>query len=448
MPLFSPEFRAASARRDVAPIPVFDAAWPAPFGASRYSDRPRGFLSGIPAQPLLLEAPSITYDAGLTPGNLTMTEISVVLADKDRQITRILEGGVDPRGSACSLSYALDGLDEADWHVLATGIFDHEEYQDAGRSIALHFRPNDTPFRGSLPKKQILKSECSLALPSSFGLFYPLLYGEHDASAITGKGMVPCVNVNYAASDWLYAVCLGWAFDVPRVYKNGLLQVLSSEYVIRRQIIGGALITVIAFLSAPGEDAVITCDAQGYETVGDGSGTLMLNPVDQLLHLLVNFGFGDYRYSQWKDSGSAPLDLASFAISSAFAARSKLEGGFRIGGTAETQTVQDVLAGWLKSDLPFRAYPTTEGKLALRPLDHKFGGYTAGTLFARGQVDEIGETFKPSRDTSQIVRRVDCAFIFDSAQGKFTSSLAIQDVSQTEQVGAAYDFLWAARKLV
>jgi hypothetical protein len=455
LPLFSVVFRTLADRRGAGPIPILDVAWPS--GSERYSDRPLGFSTGLPARPLLLDVPSITYGAGLRPGNLQTTDLSLTLSDKGRRITRILEGATDPRGSACNLYYALPGLAVADWHLVASGVFDRDEYEDGCRSIRLLLRPNDAPFKGNITKKQILKGECPLALETSFGVYLPLLYGEHDSSALTGKGMVPCININYDDTGWNYAVCLGWAKSVNRVYKNGTLQTVSTDYTVAYPIIGGAQLTAILFTSAPGETAVITADVEGYETVGNGSGELILNPVDQILHALTNFGFNDYRFGPWLDPGTTPLDLASFAISSSYASRSKFEGGNRLGGTADATTIMDALGGWLNSELPFRVFATNGGKLGMRPIDHVFGGYTSPgpavpaseeALFVHGQTVEVGATFKPYRDTSLLIRRVDASFIYGAADQKFFQSLAVQNPSQQEEVSQSYQFAWSAPRLV
>lgn len=452
MPLYSAAFRAAIQHRAARAIPVLRVGWPT--GDEMYSDRPVGFAGIGACRPSILSISPFTFGVGLRGGGVAFSESVIALDNHLGRLTRIIEGGVDPAGSEASLFVALPGLAEADWHVGLAGVIGKPAYRD--RAVEIRLRANDAPMRGTMPKAQILKSECPSALDSSHGVYLPYLYGEHDADAVTSKGMVPLVNWQHGsgAGDCRYALCIGRAKAVSRVYVNGTLQTLTTDYVVSYPIIGGKQITSIDLTAAAlAEDIVVTADAEGYETVGDGTGELILNPVDQFLHKLTNFGFGDYRYGTWLDPADYPLDLASFAQASAFAATLGYEGGDHGGGTTEAEQILDAAQRWLGSWLAMRAFWTPAGKLAVRPLSFLFRGYESpgypsavAPVFLR-PVHEIGNSFIPSSEPT-VYRRVDLSYLFGAHDQKYFQSLAVTDVSQAEEVNEAFSLANSAPRLV
>lgn len=453
MPLFSDSMRAAQAGRNARPIPFAVVTWPSSSG--RYSDRPFG-LSGLgPFEPRVLELPPFTFAMGLRPGGVNFPETSVLLQDVDGTIRDIVEGGREVAGSRCTVGWGAPGVAFADWHVALDGLIGKPEYE--GDAVRVPIKANSAPMRGTMPKAQILKPEAPLALDSSFGTYYPLLYGEHDALALTGRGMVPCPNwMHSGAGACRYALCLGWAKSVTRVYLNGTVQTLTTDYTVEHRVVGGKLITSIEFVAETDESDVVTADAVGYESVGDGSGEVILNPADQLLHKLVNFGFGDWRLPPWNDPADYAVDLAYFAAAAAHASVLGMEGGTRLGGTAEAEQILDVVQRWESSNQPFRCGWTEAGKFAVAPISHVFGGYAStgpavpssrDALFVRGRIHEVGDTFRPKAEQT-VFRRVDAAYLYGAQDQKFFQNLSCQDVSQAQEVVEAFQLFWSAAHLI
>jgi hypothetical protein len=447
--------RAALLHRSARPIPFASITWPS--GVALYSDRPFG-LSGVGAfAPRVLEMPAFTFATGLRPGSVAFPETSILLEDVDGEIRDIVEGGEDVAGSRCAIGWGAPGVAYADWHVALDGVIAKPEYE--GDAVRVPVHAQDAPMRGTMPKAQILAAEAPLALDSSFGTYLPLLWGEHDALALTGRGMVPCPNWSHGgAGVCRYALCLGWAKAVTRVYLNGAVQVEGggSDYTVSHPIIGGKLITSIDFVGATAADAIVTADAIGYERVGDGSGEAILNPVEQLLHMLVQFGFADWRFGTWNDPADYAVDLADMAAASSHATTLSMEGGMRLGGTSEAEQILDVVQRWLGSNPPFRSRWTEGGKFSVLPLSHIFGGYTSTgpavpssqeALFIRGRVHEIGDTFRPKTERS-VIRRVDMAYLYGAQDGKFWSNLSVMDVSQAQQVVEALQLFTSAPHVI
>jgi hypothetical protein len=462
MPLFSAAFRAAASRRGFRPILQASFTWPAPTGAKAYTAEAGWGTDGVALDPRILEAASIDASAPLAPGGISFPEASILLADRDRKITRILEGATDPKGSPCTLTWAAEGLAIADWHTCLSGIFDRPETANGGNAWRLFLRAQDAALQGTAPKAQILKAETPLAntVNPPWGSYWPIVYGSHDAQALTGRGMVPAINWAFDApsAQWRYAPCLAFAKSIPRVYKNGTLQTLGVHYALTHPIVGGKQITSIDLTSNPGADAVITCDIDGIEETGDGTGELILNPVRQLEHFLTNFGFGDWRFGAWGSTTSQPIDTDSLAVSKSHAGTFGFEGAMRLGGDTKTETISQIIERWLRSWLPYRGFWTEgAGRFGLRPIDHRFAGYTSpgptvGTttaaLFFRGRVHELDESFWYGKDTGKLIRRINLEYCYGGQDQKFFQSLAVQDVSQPQDVSDPYSLDFSSARIV
>jgi hypothetical protein len=239
---------------------------------------------------------------------------------------------------------------------------------------------------------------------------------------------------------------LGFAAAVPRVYKNGTLLTLTTDYVLSYPIRGGKQFTSIDLVAAITAADIITCDIDGLEDVGDGSGQLITNLVDQHLHWLVNFAFADHRIGLWNDPADYPIDLDSFARCSDFAAAFLPPGSQRFGGTAVSEKISDGQQRFLGTGLCFRPYWSEHGELALGFIDHRFHGFTSpgfdsdvAAVFVRGLVEEIGTSFGENDEASNLIGRVDMQALFgldsDGRSRKSFQNISVEDVSQ-ENAGA------------
>jgi len=461
MPVFSAAYRAALLA-GAKPVPILVAEWPS--GTVRYSVAARG-IGGYPLEPRLIGGQAVTSAIPIKPGGLSFPEASISLADTDGEISRLIEAGADPRGSTWTMLRAIPGLAEVDWFTLFSGVFDRAQDGDGGFSQDISLVANQTPLRGNGDKSQFLKAEFPLAPATTWGRFIPRVYGTHSAENLHGKGMVEAICHTYDATEptgerYRYTPTMGIAAGIPRVYADGVIQALTTDYVITYPIRGGKQLTSIDFTDAhaPGPDIVVTCDIEGLEDVGDGSGDTIVNPVAQWRHDLANFCFGDYRRGAWNDPEDYPIDLATFAESEAFADAFAFLGSMRFGGGTEAPKITDRMQRWLSTWLCFRPFWTEQGKLAIRPLDHRFFGYTSpgrpsevDAVFLRGRAHEVGVSFNQADDTSNLVRRLDLTYLHgldaDGKSSKAFSSISLEDVSQPDDVSESYDLEFAPAEL-
>jgi hypothetical protein len=456
VPRFPAAFRAAlqSGQRFV---PIAVVAWPS--GTKRYGVSPRG-IGGYAIEPRLIGGGTVSGAIPLKPGSLSFPDSSIRLADNDGAITRLLEGGSDPRGSGCSFLWAMPGLPEADWFTLFSGVLDRSELEDGGFSQVLSIRANDAPLQGNTPKAQFLKAEFPFAIEPTWGTFLPIVYGSHSAEDLTGKGMVAAINWRLDAGEgYGYTPTVGHAKAIPRVYKNGTLIATPADYSISYPIHGAKLFTSIDLAAAATADDIITCDIDGIEDVGDGTGELITNPVDQLAHWLANFAFGDWRYGAWNSPTDYPIDLDTFSRAAGFASAFLPSGSMRFGGEAQTQQINDVLQRWFSTWLCFRPYWTETGKLALGVVDHIFHGPTspgfassADAVFVRGHSQEIGVSFGLGDETANVVRRIDAETLFgldpEGTTRKAFQTVAVEDVSQPDDKAESYTLEFVDARVV
>jgi len=455
LPRFSANFRSAIAAGGLF-VPLVRIAWPS--GTKHYGVWPMG-IGGYAIDPRLLAGAVVSNALPLHPGSLSFPESSVTLADSDGAVSRLLYGGTEVRGVACSLIWAIRDLDEADWYTHLVGILDRSSSGDGGYSQTLHIRANDTPLQGNTPKATFLPAEFGDALPPTWNTFIPILYGSHSAADLTSKGMVVAINWSYdAVEGYRYSPMLGVAKGVPRVYINGVLATITTDYVISYPI-RGKQITSIDLVADPGADAIITCDIDGIEDVGDGTGELIVNPVAQLRHYLANFAFGDWRHGAWNSPEDHPIDLPTFAESESFADAFGFAGSMRFGGDADAQKIADVLQQFFSSWPCFRPFWSEDGKISIRPIDHRYAGHTSPgftsdivAVFLRARAQEIGVSFDQAEDTSHLVRRIDGQALFGVDEGgqgrKGYQSVSVEDVAQPDDVAARYVLDFSESRLV
>lgn len=429
-------------------VPVLRVAWPS--GTKHYGVSPRA-IGGYPLDSRVIGGGTVSGGGiPIKPGSLSFPEVSVELADTDGEICALLEGGTDPRGVAVSLIWAMPGEVETDWFVLFDGVLDRGESGNDGYSQTLYLRANDTPLHGNSPKAQFLPAEFSKAPAPTWNTFCPIVYGSHSGLSLTNTGMVLAICWSYDLTEgYRYTPTLGFAKDVARVYVNGVLVALGTDYGISYPIRGGKQLTSIDLNADPGPDAIITCDIDGIEDVGDGSGALVTNVVDEFMHRLANFGFGDWRHGLWNDPEDYAIDLVSSARAAEFASAFLPAGSGRFGGGTQAEQIEQDLQKFFSTCLAFRPYWTETGQLGIAIFDHRFQGYTSpgfaspvAAVFLRGRAQQIGLSFDDGGDTSNLIRRVDLEALkgldTDGRSEKLFQSISVEDVAQTEDRADSY----------
>lgn len=354
-------------------------------------------------------------DNGLDLSN----DVEVTLDDTDQVLTTLLQGATrhSVRGASVTIKLASPNVAAGSWFTVFLGRV--ETYsQPAPLMWTLRFSPNDLPLRReSIPKARISASDWPSSSVDARELPVPILYGRISSSNGANNGAISCPLVDIA--DFRYLVCAGWAKSVDSVYKDGVL-VAASQYAITHPVVNGRQYTLIDFTSTQGSSS-ITCDATGYESVGDGTGTLIEDPADIIEHALSNWVFGDYRSGAWLSS-AAILDAASFATTF-FSDR-----GYK--GSVYLSTKRrgiDVLNDLLKS-FEAKACWTPEGKIALKVEDVTSWSYVTDHVIREDEQASPSLT----HPTAQLVDEVEAEWAA-TPTGGYTQTLKVKDLATGEE---------------
>lgn len=282
------------------------------FGNAPYSSVSEGHFAG-----LVRDLSSITRAVSNRDGRLPAVQFTAKIWDHDRSLQRVLTGAraKEVRGSVASMKLLTPTVA----YSAAPTFFDGQLIRwGLAEPFLIEFvcKTNDEQLARPSRQPSITRNNWPNADSAAYDLVAPVLYGHHDASTTrTGPGFVRAILVDRAI--YRYLVCAGKAKAVSRVYVNGT-QVSSSLYTTSYVVVQGRQYTTILFdnaadaLSAGVADssgvsvasAVVTCDAQGYETVGDGSGSVITNPASQVAHFLSNWILGGYLTGNWLSTNS------------------------------------------------------------------------------------------------------------------------------------------------
>lgn len=378
-------------------------------------------------------------------GGLVFGNTFVNIIDHDRAFARLVASSAARtlRGTRAAGYLISDRVDPGDWFTFYDGYLENKE-MIRPYEWKLNLHPNDQPLRGVFPKLGVPQSDFPNAGDKTvYGQFVPLLYGVHDSRASSDGGMVPCPYVDRLGFQYL--VSLGWS-TVERVYKDGT-QVSPAGYSIVHPTIKGRLYTLIDFTSDQGATAVITADATGYTANADGTGGV-LTGLDALLHLLVNFVWGDATGVSWLSSSTAPIDTIAFAAAQDFLeAIGRAKVSRRYGGESQT-TGLAAIGEFCANEPQVKAYFTADGLLAFAPDDHR-----VTTLFHDGTQrirhdKELAERGSPGAlalpyNRSQIASRVTVKSIYDDVRGQFATSLEVRDLSSSEDAATDMPAPWS-----
>lgn len=158
--------------------------------------------------------------------------------------------------------------------------------------------------------------------PTTLGSYSPIVYGKHDDYGDQGEGALPCPLIDTVGFRNLVSIGI---IRVLRVYSDGVLST-TTGYSITTPIVNGRQYTLIDW-AATHNTNTITADVEGYETVGDGSGFMMADPMSIIQHMLTNFVLNDYSRGLWLPVDSSFFDTTVCAATQALLAN-------RAGGAA------------------------------------------------------------------------------------------------------------------
>ncbi len=179
--------------------------------------------------------------------------------------------------------------------------------------------------------------------------------------------------------------------------------------------------------------------------MGDGTGTLINNPVRQLRHFLTLI-YADWRAGVWPPLTVAPVDGPSWDACADWCDRFKIEGSAYIGGTKEQTKAWVVVERWLESFPMFRLVWNAEGNLAMVNLAAavEWPGYptTTSTMFD-GPAHSADRRPSVPHDVAGLARQISGTFLFSASDNQNYGSLDVQDPSVIEKVVTNVQMNWS-----
>ena len=413
----------------------------------------------IPISPLVTRWESCGVSVSDQVGNMAIPETRVGIADKEpRPLRAILEGAVDVESSPASISWITEGLDEPSWTTLFVGILQSWRYYGVQVELSVKADAHALEF-DDVPRVKLTAGDWPLIHVTSKGTFAPIVYGIHDANAITGKGMLPCPNVRFdATAGYWYVVSLGFVKSVDRCYRNGALLTATTQWTWSYVYAGGKPYTIVALVGiTPAASDIITVDVKGLTTLAAGTGAVIASPPEILKHALVNFVFNDWQgavatASGWLADSSAPIDTTSFAAAASWASQFGWESAWRMGGGIQAALGQEVLRSWTNSFPSMRAWWTERGQIGCEPLRHhddRSGLYPSDPwLREENLIGLPEESFVVSDNPDQLLSRVNGSHLYGEADQKYWATLEVQDPTRPRRGQQSYSLPFSARRVI
>lgn len=259
----------------------------------------------------------------IAPRQNTLTEIncSVLISDNDSQFSNRIGKGQNIANSAARLYLASNNVPStASWYQLFGGLLVSWR-MTAARQWALSLQTPLQKLKISAPRYQNNKFDFANMDKSAVGTsranrrvlntvtlgnYTPLVYGNHDDFGDQNAGGIPCPLIDTVGFQNM--VSLGWTNPI-RVYSDNVRA--TTGFTITRSTINGRYYTFIDW-TANHNSNTITADVEGYETVGNGTGSMICDPVSVFQHLITNFFLNDYQSGNWRSTDTTFFDSTSW----------------------------------------------------------------------------------------------------------------------------------------
>lgn len=402
-----------------------------PGNTMKLSSAPFTSETGGHFSPKVLSWGGLNYQISDRSGRLNAVETRVTVADVDRTIARIVSGASSGsvRGSAAVMYLMTPSVASSSWTTVFSGKVAKVSFPRP-LEAEITIRTDDDQLQRISPRGgwALTRVQWPNAKPEVYDKYAPIIYGYHDMGnlGVDQGGMVPTLYVDTVA--WRYLVCAGKAKTITRVYVNGVSTVSgwSTSYITR----SGRIYTTILF-TADQADAEITVDLQGYEDVGDGSGTIITNPATQFAHRLTNFCLGDWMTGSWLSTNalidSTYLSAAESYFTSLGAAGSHYDDDKRTG--------LDILSKFCNT-WRMRSWWTLSGTVAIG-YENVFALPYTGTRW-RYYRDEV-RPLALYEDDFRMTSRILCRSALNSVGGTYMQTLEVVDASVSSDTQDALD---------
>lgn len=436
MDLLSATMLAELQSRSMAAYPLLEVSLPG--GTKRVSHVPVASVSQGFYEPIVLRWDTLRRGVAERTCGLEDTDFSVDIDDTTREFSNLVAGasGYSIRGSAATLKIASPNVPQADWFTLFSGVLNAYE-QLRPLVWTWRFTPNDLALKRPFPKTAISQADWPNAHKDARGLYPNLVYGKLSTNGEGGAVTCPLVDITGVR----YMVCAGRAKAVDAVFVDG--EIVTTGYSVTYASVNGRIYTLIVFTAAREDGAVVTADVRGYESVGDGSGTLIENPAEQLQHLLVNWVWGDYKTGAWLSASTAPIDTTLFATAASFLSARGHKGSRVLGGQPSAQTGLNALEEWCRSH-QCQPFWRNSGQLAIRFEDPAATPYPTSTL----DDDRFFRMAQLVYDARDLVDRVTVQYLYDHVAGQYTQVLEVRDLALAHELSDTMDQPWSYGSVV
>jgi hypothetical protein len=267
-----------------------------------------------------------------------------------------------------------------------------------------------------------------------------IVYGKQNDDVTDIDGLVPCAYVDNTASNYRYVVSFGPITAINKVYSDGTLKALTSDYTVDLSYFNnGRYWSVISFVADQGDKA-ITCDCQGLTDSG-----LIQNPATQLEHFLTNFVFGDWGSttlpgnSAWLSASNFNIDETYFAETESFLSDKDIAKGSRV-ITAGRKGI-DVLNEWTKQ-FQIPSFWTYAGDIAVRPDDHTLTDTYIESPFFRQDISPKPEFLSLKFDASKLIDEVRMDYMYSESTGDFQRHLTLKDDTKNYNTAESLQLHW------
>lgn len=310
----------------------------------------------------------IKYGSGIESSELEVVRTSIGVPDPDGSLLRKLQT-YNPRGSAARQWWACKGILSTQWEPLFTGIL--EDWERSGQVTVLVMKCDDSMLRKPIPEKTFSRMEWSAAEDATiFETAVPLCLGVFDAYAVTGRGMVPAVNVVYDETlGYIWWASQGHQKTITRVFVDGEVQA-STAWSTTRGVKGGALATFIVFAAGyqPEKGTVVSFDCEGPDEDGLYAGDPIEIPSDVLRVVLEENVFRSAPTGAWR--GAHPtIDATSWDYVEAWLAARGYRCARRFGGDQNPEAAAAAIQDYLDKHPWQRIQWTEDGTLSIFIID-------------------------------------------------------------------------------
>lgn len=370
----------------------------------------------------------ITYGSGIQGGSLDVVRTEIGIADPDGAILRKLET-YDPRGSVARQWFGSPPVKvESDLEVTFTGIL--EDWERDGLVTVLIMKTDDSLLRKPIPGRAFSRTEWSSAVDSSiYETAQPLCMGVFDAFSVTGRGMVPCVNVRYDESLgywWFHSA--GHQQGITRVFVDGAVQD-DAGWSVLRGVYGGGLATIISFAEGyqPDKDVTVSADSIGPDANGLYAGDPLEGPSEILRVVNEEYVLRDPPTGAWRGAHEL-FDATSWdAVASWLADRGYLCAR-RFGADQNPEAAIEAIQSYLDEHPWQRIQWTPEGKLSIFVIDPDDVEPSEDVLRIDLHHDGGRVDYRPG-DRKEVYSHVRVRYLWSPAEGKFLGGLWAHDIA-------------------